>query len=85
LLLTACDAAESKQTEDVELLIKITQDRGELLRAMRQDYMAKESGFTFEGRQLFLRITGRFETAVWVLSRMAQLQRQNLLLERESR
>jgi phosphate:Na+ symporter len=84
LLLTACDAAESNQTEDVELLIKITQDRGELFRAMRQDYMAKESGFTSEGRQLFLRITGRFETAVWVLSRIAQLQRQNLLLERES-
>jgi len=84
LLITACDAAESKQTEDVELLIKITQDRGELLRAMRQNYMAKEIGFTSEGRQLFLRITGRFETAVWVLSRMAQLQRQNLLLEQES-
>ena len=84
LLLTACDAAESKQTEDVELLIKMTQDRGELFRAMRQDYMAKESGLTFEGRQLFLRITGHFETAVWVLSRIARLQQQKLLLQRES-
>jgi phosphate:Na+ symporter len=81
LLLTACDAADSKQTEDIELLIKITQDRGELLKAMRQNYMAKERGFTSEGRQLFLRITGRFETAVWVLSRVAQLQRQTLLID----
>lgn len=85
LLITACDAAESNQIEDVELLIKITQDRGELLRAMRQNYMARESSLTPEGRQLFLRITGLFETAVWLLSRMAQLQRQSLLIDDDLR
>ena len=85
LLITACDAAESNQTEDVELLIKITQDRGELLRAMRQNYMAKESSLTSAGKQRFLRITGLFETAVWILGRMAQLQRQTLLSDEEFR
>jgi len=83
LLITACDTTESNQTEDVELLIKITQDRGELLRAMRQNYIAEESSLTPAGRQLFLRITGLFETAVWLLSRMAQLQRQSLLIDED--
>lgn len=78
LLITACEAAESNQSADVELLIKITQDRSELLRAMRQNYIAEESRLAPAGRQLFLRITGLFETAVWLLSRMAQLQRQHL-------
>lgn len=83
LLMTACDAADSSQMEDVELLVNITRDRSELLRAMRQSYLAEESSLTSEGRQLFLRITGHFETAVWILSRMAGLRRQELLLEHE--
>jgi len=83
LLMTACDAADSSQIEDVELLISITRDRSELLRTMRQNYLAMESSLTPEGRQLFLRVTGRFETAVWVLSRIAQLQRQTLLIDQD--
>jgi hypothetical protein len=36
-------------------------------------------------RQLFLRITGLFETAVWILGRIAQLQRQTLLRDEKDR
>jgi phosphate:Na+ symporter len=85
LLMAACDAADSSQMEDAELLMNITRDRSELLRTMRQNYLAKESSLTLEGRQLFLRITGSFETAVWILNRMAQLQRQTLLIDEDLR
>jgi hypothetical protein len=78
LLITAADAAESNQIEDAELLIKMTQDRSEILRAMRQQYIAEESSVTPRHWQVFLRITGLFETAVWILGRMAQLQRQSV-------
>jgi hypothetical protein len=83
--MAACDAADSSQMEDAELLMNITRDRSELLRTMRQNYLAKESSLTLEGRQLFLRITGSFETAVWILNRMAQLQRQTLLIDEDLR
>jgi len=45
--------------------------------------LAKESSLTSAGKQLFLRITGLFETAVWLLSRIAQLQRQTLLIDED--
>lgn len=85
LLLTAHDAAASGRIDDVELLSKITQDRGELLKTLRQNYIAAENSLTPGGRQLFLRVTGLFETTVWLLSRMAQLQRQSLALEDNKR
>ncbi|HWP56754.1 MAG TPA: hypothetical protein VNL14_02585 [Candidatus Acidoferrales bacterium] len=81
LLMTACDAADSSRMEDVEVLVNITRDRGELLREMRQSYLAEESSLTFEARQLFFRVTGHFENAVWLLGRIAQLKRQQLLSE----
>jgi hypothetical protein len=85
LLMTARDAADSSRLEDAELLVHLTRDRSEILRALRQGYLAQESNLTSEGRQLFLRITGHFETAVWILGRMAQLKRQDLLADRQLR
>jgi hypothetical protein len=80
---TACDAAESNQTEGVELLMKITQDRGELLRAMRQNYIAQES---------ILTPAGSFFSASPVCLKQGcgsrsngQLQRQTLLIDEDLR
>lgn len=57
----------------------MTHHRSALLKQMRPNYMAREGALGPEGRQLFFSITGRFETAVWLLNRLAQLQRQDLL------
>ncbi|MGH7799839.1 MAG: hypothetical protein ACREOW_04310 [Thermodesulfobacteriota bacterium] len=83
ILLVTCDAAESSDLHDIDLLTRITHDRSELLQKMRQNYLASEEGLAANDRQIFFQVTSLFERAVWTLGRIAQLQRQNMLLDQK--
>ena len=83
ILLVTCDAVESSDPHDIDLLIRITHDRSELLQKMRQNYLGSEEGLAANDRQIFLEITVLFERAVWILGRIAELQRQSVLLDQK--
>jgi phosphate:Na+ symporter len=73
VLLTLIDALESGSEEPVELLLQITEDRGEFVERVRQEYLSDEAGVTASDRAVLLQVTSVFERAVWMTHRLARL------------
>ena len=73
MLLTLIDALESTDAEAGELLLQITEDRGDFVERIRQDYLAEESGASSGDRAVLLQVTSIFERVVWMTQRLARL------------
>ena len=73
LVLTAIDVTQSPDPDDLDIMDRLTSDRGQLMEKIRHTYLSSEQDFTPEERSLILFITSLFERSVWTLGRYGRL------------
>src|SRR5262249_33099883 len=73
VLLTAIEALESGAPETVTLLIGITEDSGDLMERIRQQFLEGEGSVSSSDRAVLLQVTSVFERIVWMTHRLARL------------
>ncbi|MBI3927675.1 MAG: Na/Pi cotransporter family protein [Armatimonadetes bacterium] len=78
ILLSTNDAFESQEPEDIDLLIEITADRGQLMERLRSTYLSAEASFDLRDKSALFYITTLFERTVWLLNRLGQLLSESL-------
>jgi phosphate:Na+ symporter len=71
VLATTIDAFDDDGA--LELLIRITDDRGDLTDRLRQEFLAEQSGISRTDRAVLLQVTSMFERIVWMIQRLARL------------
>lgn len=67
ILLTAAEAFQAPDGEDLGWLVKLTGDRSEMMEKLRGEYLAAESTLPREEKVALLYLTGLFERVVWLL------------------
>lgn len=67
ILLTAKDAWELNDPEELGYLLTLTEDRGDLMERIRRSYQDSEAGGAMEQRSAIFYATTLFERAVWIL------------------
>jgi len=72
LLLTAIDAEEQRDAEDVALLKRMTTDRGEMAERIRRSYASMESQLDPRAKMELLYIANLFDRMVWSLRHLAE-------------
>ena len=75
MILTAIDAIESKDSDEIETLEMLTQDRSAMMTKIRHNYFESERDLSNKDRNFILDITILFENAVHTLGRYGQLLR----------
>ena len=70
--MTAVDALESPNPGNIELLMQITEDRGDLVERMRKDFLSDNTASTAD-RIVLLQVTSVFERIVWMAHRLGAL------------
>ena len=73
ILFTAIDAMQTFAKEDLDILMTITQERGELMRNIRGTYLTKNDALDYQGKSALLELTNRFERIVWLTERLGNL------------
>lgn len=73
VLLTLVDALEAGSSDALDLLTRITEDRGDLVERIRQEYLAGEAGVAVAERAVLLQVTSVFERVIWMTQRLARL------------
>jgi phosphate:Na+ symporter len=73
LLLTGIEAMTSSDESDIDLLIRLTADRGDLMERIRNTYLSSETALGRSDKSLLLHITNLFEQIVWLLRRLGTL------------
>src|SRR5262249_6971805 len=73
VLMTMLDTLETRDAVSLDLLVRITEDRGDLMERVRQDYLAEESTVGTADRAVLLQVTSMFERIIWMLQRLARL------------
>lgn len=76
ILLSARDAFETLDPDDVDLLVDITGDRGQLMERLRATYLSSEGALDLRDKSALFYITTLFERTVWLLNRLAHLLRE---------
>jgi phosphate:Na+ symporter len=75
MILTAIDAIESKDADEIETLEMLTQDRSAMMTKIRHSYFESEQDLSNNDRNFVLDITILFENAVHTLGRYGHLLR----------
>lgn len=75
VLLCVEDAAASHAPEDIDLVLKLTADRSELVEQIRTRWIAQQAGGSVSGYHALYTITALYERIVWLLRRYAVLLR----------
>ena len=73
ILLTTVDAMESPEEYNIDLLISITEDRGDLMERIRKMYLTSERGLEIADKSTLLYLTNLYERIVWLIRRWATL------------
>ncbi|MBE0477744.1 Na/Pi cotransporter family protein [Candidatus Aerophobetes bacterium] len=73
ILLTIVDAMESSEKSEVDLLINITEDRGDLMEKIRRIYLTSDTALDVPDKSTLLYITNLYERIVWLIRRWATL------------
>jgi phosphate:Na+ symporter len=73
VLLEMIGTVESGDRSSLELLMRITEDRGDLMERIRQEYLAEESSIATADRAVLLQVTSVFERVIWMVHRFARL------------
>ena len=73
ILINACEAVESLDPADLEMLDVLTHDRSEMMQKMRGTYLSSEEGLDADERDALLRVTMLFERTVWTINRIGLL------------
>ncbi|GAI63905.1 unnamed protein product, partial [marine sediment metagenome] len=61
ILLTTVDAMESPEEYNIDLLISITEDRGDLMERIRKMYLTSERGLEVADKSTLLYLTNLYE------------------------
>jgi putative ABC transport system ATP-binding protein len=72
LLATMAEAGESVRAEDVDLLLKLTEDRGELMTGLRERYFAAEGGLNEAEKRYLFELTELFARTVYLIHDWAE-------------
>jgi len=75
MVLTAIDAIESKDSDEIETLEMLTQDRSAMMTKIRHNYFESEKDLSSKDRNFVLDVTVLFENAVHTLGRYGHLLR----------
>jgi phosphate:Na+ symporter len=75
MMLTAIDAIESQDEDEISMLEMLTTDRSEMMQRIRHNYFESEKDLSVQDRNFVLDITILFENAVLTLGRYGQLLR----------
>jgi phosphate:Na+ symporter len=73
ITLTAVDAMETLSESDVNTLITITGERGNLMQNIRSSYLTGNDRLDNESKSILFKVTNLFERIVWLLARLARL------------
>jgi phosphate:Na+ symporter len=73
VLMTMIEALETGDRTAIDLLIHITEDRGDLMERIRQEYLAGQSGAAGSDRVVLFQVTSAFERVIWMIQRFARL------------
>ena len=77
ILLTASETCKTNDSRELDTLILMTSDRSELMRNYRCQFLTQR-GLSNDSQMALLELTALFERAVWILGKIALLQRQSL-------
>jgi energy-coupling factor transporter ATP-binding protein EcfA2 len=72
LLATMAETGEESTAEGVELLLKLTEDRGELMTGLRERYFDSETGLAEEEKHYLFEMTDLFSRTVYLIHAWAQ-------------
>jgi len=73
VLMTLLDALKTGDRDRIDLLMSITEDRGDLMEQVRQNYLAEEGSVGAADRAVLLHVTSVFERIIWMTQRLARL------------
>jgi phosphate:Na+ symporter len=73
VLMIMIQTLESGDQESFSLLLRITEDRGDMMERVRQDYLAEERNVGTADRAVLLEVTSVFERVIWMTQRFARL------------
>ncbi len=70
--ITAVETTKSKNFSEIEMLLKITSDKGSLMEKTRKFYFSENQNLSQEDKAALLYITALFERTVWLLNSWAR-------------
>jgi phosphate:Na+ symporter len=73
VLMTMVDALELRTEDSIDLLVRITGDRSEVMERFRQEYLRDETGAGATERAVLMQVTSIFERVIWMIQRLARL------------
>ena len=71
-LITAFEATKSRDQFDVEILLKITEDKGPLMEKIRKAHLSEEYELNQGDRVVLLYVTDLFQRIIWLLNNWAK-------------
>lgn len=74
LILSALDAAGSGDAADIDLLLRMTADRGDLMERLRRNLLAGPQPLDHQQKSHLFYLTSLFERAVWLLRQLGSAQ-----------
>ena len=66
--ITAVEATKSKDQLDIDILLKITADKGPLMEQIRRYHLAEVQGLNPDDKAAILHITDLYQRTVWLLN-----------------
>jgi hypothetical protein len=72
LLVTMAETGEALGSEGVDLLLKLTEDRGELMTSLRERYFAAGTGLREDDKRYIFEVTGLFSRTVYLIHEWAE-------------
>ena len=73
ILQTAMDAIESSDPQDIEILLAITADKGNVIKKIHGTYLSAQSTLELQDKSVLLNISNLFERIVWTLHKLGLL------------
>jgi phosphate:Na+ symporter len=73
LLLTVIASADTGDSDERELLLVLTADRGELMERIRKTYLSMEGSLSLDDRSLILYVIHLFERTAWCIGQYGRL------------
>src|SRR5262249_16759115 len=73
VLMIMIQTLESGDHESFSLLLRITEDRGDMMERIRQDYLAEARSVGTADLAVLLEVTSVFERVIWMTQRFARL------------
>jgi Na/Pi-cotransporter len=73
ILQTAGDAIESSDPQDIDILLSITADKGDVIKKIHGTYLSAQSALELQDKSILLNISNLFERIIWTLHKLGLL------------